>query len=72
MIKVFKEPKQKDWPNLLARPEYDASPLQAKVREILLAVKQRGDTAVAEYTLAFDKVALNKDINSDLKRYLSK
>ena len=58
MIQVFKEPKLKDWPNLLARPEYDASPLQAKVREILLAVKQRGDTAVTEYTLAFDKIAL--------------
>lgn len=59
MIKVFKEPKQKDWPNLLARPEYDASPLQEKVREILLAVKQRGDAAVREYTLAFDKIAIS-------------
>ncbi|MFA9205881.1 MAG: histidinol dehydrogenase [Burkholderiaceae bacterium] len=59
MIQVFKEPKKKDWPSLLARPEYDATPLQAKVREILLAVKQRGDAAVTEYTLAFDKVALN-------------
>jgi len=59
MIKVYKEPKSQDWPSLLARPEYDASPLQAKVREILLALKQRGDTAVAEYTLAFDKVALS-------------
>ena len=59
MIKVFIEPKQKDWPNLLARPEYDASPLQEKVREILLAVKQRGDAAVTEYTLAFDKIAIS-------------
>ena len=59
MIQVFKEPKLKDWPNLLARPEYDASPLQAKVREILLAVKQRGDAAVTEYTLAFDKIAIS-------------
>jgi len=59
MIQVFKEPKLKDWPNLLARPEYDASPLQAKVKEILLAVKQRGDAAVTEYTLAFDKIAIS-------------
>ena len=59
MIKVFKEPKLQDWPNLLARPEYDASPLQEKVREILLAVKQRGDAAVTEYTLAFDKIAIS-------------
>jgi len=59
MIKVFNEPKPQDWPSLLARPEFDASPLQAKVREILLAVKQRGDAAVEEYTLAFDKVTIN-------------
>ncbi len=59
MIQVFKEPKLKDWPNLLARPEYDASPLQAKVKEILLVVKQRGDAAVTEYTLAFDKIAIS-------------
>jgi len=59
MIQVLKEPKSQDWPSLLARPEYDSTPLQAKVREILLAVKQRGDAAVAEYTLAFDKVALS-------------
>ncbi len=59
MIKVVQEPKPQDWPILLARPEYDATPLQAKVREILLAVKQRGDAAVAEYTLAFDKIAVS-------------
>jgi histidinol dehydrogenase len=59
MIKVYNEPKQKDWPILLTRPEYDASPLQAKVKEILLAVKQRGEAAVTEYTLAFDKIAIS-------------
>jgi histidinol dehydrogenase len=59
MIQVFKEPKKKDWPSILARPQFDAAPLEAKVREILLAVKQRGDAAVSAYTLAFDKVALS-------------
>jgi histidinol dehydrogenase len=59
MIQVFKEPKQKNWPSLLERPQYDASPLLAKVSEILLAVKQRGDAAVSAYTLAFDKIALS-------------
>lgn len=59
MIKVFEEPKLQDWPNLLARPEYDARPLQEKVKEILQAVKQRGDAAVAEYTLEFDKIAIS-------------
>ena len=59
MIQVFKEPKKKDWPSLLARPVFDATPLQAKVREILQAVKQKGDAAITEYTLAFDKISLN-------------
>ena len=59
MIQVFKEPKKKDWPSILARPQFDAAPLEAKVREILLAVKQRGDAAVTEYTLAFDKVVVS-------------
>ena len=59
MIQVFKEPAKKDWPSILARPQFDADPLEVKVREILLAVKQRGDAAVKEYTLAFDKVALS-------------
>ena len=59
MIQVFKEPTKKDWPSILARPQFDAAPLAAKVREILLAVKQRGDAAVSAYTLAFDNVALS-------------
>ncbi len=58
MIKVYQEPKQKDWPSLLARPQFDASPLKIKVREIMEAVKEKGDIALAEYTLAFDKVAI--------------
>jgi len=59
MIQLFKEPTKKDWPSILARPQFDAAPLEAKVREILLAVKQRGDAAISAYTLAFDKVALS-------------
>ena len=59
MIQVFKEPKKKDWPNILARPQFDAAPLEAKVREILMAVKQKGDAAVSAYTLAFDKIAIS-------------
>jgi len=59
MIQVFNEPKKKDWPSLLARPVFDATPLQAKVREILQAVKQKGDVAITEYTLAFDKIAIS-------------
>ena len=58
MIKVYQEPKKKDWPSLLARPQFDASSLKIKVREIMEAVKEKGDIALAKYTLAFDKVAI--------------
>jgi len=59
MIQVFNEPAKKDWPSILARPQFDAAPLMAKVREILMAVRQSGDAAISAYTLAFDKVALS-------------
>jgi histidinol dehydrogenase len=59
MIQVFKEPAKKDWPSILARPQFDAAPLEAKVRKILMAVKQSGDAAISAYTLAFDNVALS-------------
>ena len=58
MIKVFVEPQAQDWPILLGRPSVDANLLKDKVQAILMQVKQKGDDALAAYTLSFDKVAL--------------
>ena len=58
MIKVFVEPQAQDWPILLERPSVDANLLKDKVQAILMQVKQKGDDALAAYTLSFDKVAL--------------
>jgi len=58
MIKVFVEPQAQDWPILLERPSVDANLLKDKVQAILMQVKQKGDEALAAYTLSFDKVAL--------------
>ncbi len=58
MIKVFVEPQAQDWPILLERPSVDENLLKDKVQAILMQVKQKGDEALAAYTLSFDKVAL--------------
>ena len=58
MIKVFVEPQAQDWPILLERPSVDENLLKDKVQAILMQVKQKGDDALAAYTLSFDKVAL--------------
>ncbi len=59
MMQVFIEPKHQEWLTLLQRPSFDASALHEKVKEILNSVKQKGDKAIANYTLLFDKVALS-------------
>lgn len=58
-MQVFIEPKHQEWLTLLQRPSFDASALHEKVKEILNSVKQKGDKAIANYTLLFDKVALS-------------
>ena len=46
-------------PSLLARPALAAANLEATVAQILQEIRQRGDAAVQEYTLRFDKVAVD-------------
>ncbi|WP_353480757.1 histidinol dehydrogenase [Haliscomenobacter sp.] len=46
-------------PSLLARPALAAANLEATVSQILQEIRQRGDAAVQEYTLRFDKVAVD-------------
>jgi len=47
-------------PSLLARPALAAANLEATVGQILQEIRQRGDAAVQEYTLRFDKVAVDQ------------
>ena len=60
MMKVIKEPIQKDWPVLLERPVIDASHLQQKVKAIMEQIALKGDEAIKSYTLEFDKVAISQ------------
>jgi len=60
MMKVIKEPIQKEWAALLERPVIDASHLQQKVQAIMEQVGLKGDAAIKSYTLEFDKVIINQ------------
>jgi histidinol dehydrogenase len=57
-MKIVKFPSKNEWPSLLARPEIDTTQLNDVVREVLHSVKSRGDAAVKEYELKFDKANL--------------
>jgi histidinol dehydrogenase len=55
-MQVIKYPSREDWAALLTRPAFDSTSLFETVQKILDDVRKRGDKAVKEYTLLFDKV----------------
>jgi len=54
-MKRINYPTRNEWPSLLQRPVFDAANLSEVVGEVLRNVRSRGDEAVREYTLKFDK-----------------
>lgn len=58
-MKVYRYPERNRWPELLKRPLQDIRSLFPKIREMLDEIKIHGDEALSEYTLKFDKVALD-------------
>lgn len=58
-MKIIKYPNKDQWTELLARPAFDNSSLTETVRGVLNDVRTRGDVAVKEYELKFDKVELD-------------
>jgi len=60
-MKISNYPSESEWPALLERPAYDTTKLNDIVGGVLKDIKSRGDEAVREYELKFDKVAL-KDL----------
>ncbi|MBP5364745.1 MAG: histidinol dehydrogenase [Bacteroidales bacterium] len=57
-MQLVKYPDKAQWAELLKRPSFDNSSLTATVRGVLDDVRSRGDEAVCEYELKFDKVEL--------------
>ncbi len=58
MITLHTYPKREQWGELLSRPTKDPSALREAVGEVLQAVRLRGDEALREYELRFDKAQL--------------
>ncbi len=58
-MRLIKYPNREDWAELLKRPSFDNSSLTETVSGILSDVRSRGDEAIKEYELKFDKVQLS-------------
>ena len=58
-MKIVKYPSESEWQSLLARPAMDTTSLFGTVQQVLDDIRSRGDEAVREYELKFDKVELN-------------
>lgn len=58
-MKRFVNPNSNDWVEILKRPVFDSSQLEALVRPVLENVKANGDKALKEYTTKFDGVTLD-------------
>ena len=59
-MQTIKYPAKETWKSILARPAFDHTKLFDTVRNILDNVRQRGDSALKEYTLQFDKVEISE------------
>ena len=57
-MKIYKYPKKELWGEIISRPRLDLTKLNKTVSTVLADVKKRGDEAVKEYELKFDKAEL--------------
>ena len=58
-MKKILYPKRAEWAEIIARPHLDVSQLTSTVRGVLDDIKSRGDEAVKEYELKFDRANLS-------------
>lgn len=58
-MNIIAYPNKEDWKEILSRPALDNSSLTETVTAVLDDIKSRGDKAVKEYELKFDKVELD-------------
>ena len=57
-MKIYKYPAKEVWGEITSRPRLDLTQLNATVATVLNDIKARGDEAVREYELKFDKANL--------------
>ena len=58
-MKIFIEPKEQEWMQIMQRPIFDSASLNKSVSDILLDVKLHGDEAIKKYTSQFDGIELD-------------
>ncbi len=58
-MKQFINPLESEWKSILKRPTFSFKELEPLVENVFSDVKAKGDTALYDYTLKFDKVSLN-------------
>lgn len=66
-MKRINYPARNEWPTLLQRPVFDSTSLSDVVGEVLRNVRSRGDEAVREYALKFDKASIDELQISELE-----
>jgi histidinol dehydrogenase len=59
LLEIIENPVKSQWIKLLARPAYHSDGMDETVYKILRDIKIRGDKAVDEYSLRFDKVSFH-------------
>ena len=59
-MKIYRFPKKEQWAEIVERPRLDLTKLNETVSAVLADIRQRGDEAVKEYELKFDKAVLNE------------
>lgn len=55
-MEIIRNPERNQWATLLRRPAIEQESLRGRVKEIMDAVRDKGDTAVRRYTQKFDQV----------------
>ena len=58
-MKIYRNPSQEQWAEIVARPRLDLTKLNETVSTVLSDIRERGDEAVREYELKFDKAKLD-------------
>ncbi|MCH5307331.1 MAG: histidinol dehydrogenase [Prevotella sp.] len=59
-MKIYRYPEINEWQDIVERPRLNLTKLNETVSTVLHDVKQRGDAAVRDYELKFDKAVLNE------------
>ena len=64
-MKIYRYPQKDLWGEITSRPRLDLTKLNETVAQVLSDVRQRGDEAVKDYELKFDKATLETLAVSD-------